>query len=391
MTPPRRRHGFGRTWWGAAWVRALETRARLDPNRLPRGRSYARSGAVDSLTAAPGEVVAAVWGRRRRPYDVRIRIRQFDAGEWDRLLDAVAAQVGHTAALLDGELPPEVLDDVTAAGLDLLPGPGDLQPRCSCPDWADPCKHSAAVCYLVADTLDADPFALLLLRGRAREEVLTALRARRAGGGGGPVAAEPTVDEGVPARLAYAVAARPPLPDVPLPPAAPGRPAPLVADPPPGAGVDPATLAALAADAAGRAHALALGEGDGGLGLDRDVDLARRAERLLGTPGFAGLARAAGLPGPQLLRRALAWRYGGAAGLATLTRSWRPDPEDLAEGRAALGPQARYWHNRVTSGAHQLRLGTDQRWHPYQRGAGDWDPAGPASADPVEAVDALRG
>jgi uncharacterized Zn finger protein len=178
--PRRRRRGFGLTWWGEAWVTALEQRARLDPNRLPRGRSYARGGTVGELTIAPGEVRAAVQGRRVRPYLVRVRVRVLDAGEWDRVLDAIAAQIGHAAALLDGELLPEVADDVRSAGTDLLPGPGELQPRCSCPDWADPCKHAAAVCYLVAGALDADPFSLLLLlRGCRRDEVLAGLRARR--------------------------------------------------------------------------------------------------------------------------------------------------------------------------------------------------------------------
>ncbi|MET0834114.1 MAG: SWIM zinc finger family protein, partial [Actinomycetota bacterium] len=143
---PRRRRGFGVTWWGEAWVTALEQRARLDPNRLPRGRSYARGGTVGELTIAPGEVRAAVQGRRARPYQVRMRVRVLDAAEWDRVLDAIATQIGHAAALLDGELLPEVADDVWGAGTDLLPGPGELQPRCSCPDWADPCKHAAAVC-----------------------------------------------------------------------------------------------------------------------------------------------------------------------------------------------------------------------------------------------------
>jgi uncharacterized Zn finger protein len=64
-------------------------------------------------------------------------------------------------------------------GLDLLPGPGEVQPRCSCPDWADPCKHAAAVCYLVADELDRDPFLLFLLRGKGRDELLAGVRQRR--------------------------------------------------------------------------------------------------------------------------------------------------------------------------------------------------------------------
>ena len=379
------RRGFGATWWGAAWVDALQGRASLDPNRLPRGRSYARSGAVGDLLVAPGEVRAAVQGSRARPYDVHVRVRQFDNAEWDRLLGIVAAQLGHTAALLDGELPPEILDDATAAGLDLLPGPGDLQPRCSCPDWADPCKHAAAVCFLVADVLDADPFALLLLRGRDRDTVLSALRSRR---GGGTAAAGPQRehDPGVQARQVYATVDRPALPMPALPPIRPGLPALLAADPPAGAGIDVQALTALAADAAHRAHQLLLGEGDGDLHLDRETDIARRAAALIGSPEFAELAGRVALNGRDLLGRALAWQYGGPHGVRVLTDQWQPTDDALSEGRATLGIGARARDNRLTAGDRQLRFGADGRWYPYVRKAGRWDPAGPAAVDPVEAL-----
>ncbi len=163
---------FGRTWWGRAWVDALENRARLDPNRLPRGRTYARQERVSTLRVDAGEVTAFVRGGRPGRYRVLVRVRTFDDDEWDRLVAAIAGRAGHAAALLDGELDPEVAVDARDAGVDLLPGPGDLRPRCSCPDWADPCKHAAAVCYLVADVLDDDPFALFHVRGRTREALL---------------------------------------------------------------------------------------------------------------------------------------------------------------------------------------------------------------------------
>jgi hypothetical protein len=390
------RRGFGKTWWGDAWVGALEGRARLDPNRLPRGRGYARSGAVLEVGVEPGVVHASVQGSRRDPYDVTVRVRMFDDDEWDRVLAAVAAQVGRAAALLDGELPPAVAADVEAAGLDLLPGPGELQPRCSCPDWADPCKHAAAVCYLVADVLDADPFALLLLRGRRREEVLAALRSRRgavpvAGSAGGLVGARGSGagDSGVPAGAAFDPAAtRPALPAPPLPPARPGHPATLAFDPPTGHGVTVSSLAGLAADAAARAHALVLGDdvaaGSGGaaaLELTVDEDLARRAAAVFGTPAVLALAARAGVPGPVLTRRALAWRAGGRAGLGVLEDSWQPAPDALANGLAALGPGARRRGNRVTNRDRQLRLGTDGLWYPFAHTASGWDPAGSPSDD----------
>ncbi len=380
------RRPFGTSWWGAAWVEALEQRAQLDPNRLPRGRAYARTGAVGTLALEPGEVLADVQGSRRSPYKVRVRVRQFDEAEWGRLLDALAAEIGHTAALLDGELPSGVADDVRSVGLDLLPGPGELQARCSCPDWADPCKHAAAVCYLVADALDADPFGVLLLRGRGREQVLAGLRSRRYSDKLAPAPAlsiEPEPDEGVSAREAWSRTPGP-LPTVPPPPRRVGRPSVLAADPPPDAGVDLGALHALASDAAARALALLHGATSSGLELTMEQDLARRAAALLaegegGTSTFAlsELARRADMPGRELIRRAIAFRDGDTEGLAVLDEVWDPGPTPLATGRAMLGPGAAARHNRVTLGERQLRLGRDGRWYPFRKvGAGRWSPDG---------------
>jgi uncharacterized Zn finger protein len=388
------RRGFGATWWGRAWVEALEQRARLDPNRLPRGRGYARSGAVGELAISPGEIRAAVQGSRRTPYTVQVRVRPFGSAEWERVLDVVAGQLGHTAALLDGELPPEVVDDVAAAGLDLLPGPGEVGPRCSCPDWADPCKHAAAVCYLVADALDADPFKLLLLRGQSKDEVLAGLRSRRrAAAGASPDGVQPATDDrGVLARSAYAAtSAGPPrlLPLPPLPPHRPGHPAAVRTDPPAGSPVDRAALVALAEDAASRAWALAVGVGDGGLSLDHDSDIARRAAARLGTPELRALAPRADLPVRELTRWAIAWREGGADGLAALRGSWQPEPAELAEGRAALsaaGGAVVIRGNRVTAGDVQLRLDQDGLWYRFVRSSRGWDLDAPPDPDPAALV-----
>jgi uncharacterized Zn finger protein len=405
---------FGRTWWGRAWVDALEQRARLDPNRLPRGRTYARGGAVGELVLAAGEVRAQVQGRRRRPYDVRVRVRPFDDDEWDRVLAAISAQLGHAAALLDGELPPEAAEDVAAAGLDLLPGAGEVGPRCNCPDDADPCKHSAAVCYLVADTLDADPFVLLLLRGRSREQVLAGLRSRRRSQlpdrlGTSDSSATPSAapggaadgDDGVDARTA--LAATPPsgsIPIPPLPPKRPGSPAALPVDPPSWRAGLREDLLALAADAAARAWEVAVGlDRDARLSLDPDADLARRADRALGTPAFAALAAQSGIGVRELASRALAWRYGGTAGLDLLHADWEPGTEvagatELLRAarealREAAGRPARTTRNRVTAGRLQLRMGRDLCWYPYARSDSGWEPAGPPQPDPARAAEPL--
>ncbi len=402
--------GFGRTWWGRAWVEALEQRARLDPNRLPRGRGYARDGAVGDLVLAPGEARAQVQGRKVAPYDVRVRVRRFTDDEWNRVLDAIVAQLGRAAALLDGDLPPEVAADVTAAGLDLLPVGGEVGPRCTCPDEADPCKHSAAVCYLVADALDADPFTLLVLRGRTRDEVLAGLRSRRRGEEPSRTEAaeadavssrSPGPDPGVDARAA--LAGPPPSGPLPAPPAPsrqPGHPAALPVDPPAGRAGLRADLLTLAADAAARAWELAVGlSPDGGLGLDADADLARRAERTLGTPAFSTLADRSGINGRELARWGLAWRHGGANGLETFRADWNPVDEVAGAGellkaaRAALrdatGTAAEIAGNRLTGGRLQLRLGRDFLWYPYARSDGDWEPAGPPQPDPGSALTLL--
>ncbi|HLI14616.1 MAG TPA: SWIM zinc finger family protein [Acidimicrobiales bacterium] len=378
------RRPFGASWWGAAWVSALEGRARLDPNRLPRGRTYARSGAVGPLSLAPGLVAAEVQGSRERPYEVRVRVRTFTEGEWRTVLDALAAEIGHAAALLEGELPPAVGEDVRSVGLDLLPGPGELQPRCSCPDWADPCKHAAAVCYLVADALDEDAFGVFLLRGLAREELLRALRARR-----GPARAPQRAPERAPSADGASVVARAawsrppqPLPELPPLPPRPGRPMLLVAEPPDGAAIDGAGLRELAADAARRALALARGVGSDELGSTLEEDLARRAvasledHARLGVLAPAALARRAGVRPDELVRWALAYRDGGREGLAALREAWDPDPRLVEAGRVLLGPGARRYRNRLTLGARQLRLGRDGRWYPFRKAGGRFEPDG---------------
>ena len=405
---PAARPEFGRTWWGRAWLEALEQRARLDPDRLPRGRDYARSGAVGELTLAPGEARARVQGRKTEPYEVRIRVRRFTDDEWDRVLAAISARLGHAAALLDGELPPEIARDAAAAGLDLLPGGGELGPRCSCPDDADPCKHSAAACYLITDALDTDPFALFLLRGRTRDQVLAGIRARRRGtvparasepGTEAGDHADAGADEGVDARTAFgAPESALPIPSVPLPPRRPGTPAALPVDPPPWRSGLREDLVELAADAASRAWEMAVGLSvDAGLSLDADADLARRAARALGTPAFGALAARSGVGERDLARHALAWRQGGLTGLDSLHAEWDPVADDpdaarlLTAARSALraktgAAQADIQRNRVTAGRLQLRLGRDLRWYPYARSDDGWEPSGTPEADPARAL-----
>jgi uncharacterized Zn finger protein len=172
---------FGKTWWAGRWIAALEQL--VDSARLARGRSYARSGQVVSLDVGRSGVSARVQGSRPKPYQVTMTFKVLSDAEWDKVTDAMAAQALYAARLLNGEMPEQIEEVFAAAGTTLFPARrGDLTTECSCPDYANPCKHVAAVHYLLGERFDADPFLIFELRGRSKEEIATALRARRAGG-----------------------------------------------------------------------------------------------------------------------------------------------------------------------------------------------------------------
>jgi len=169
-----KRGAFGRTWWAQRWIEALEVI--VDPGRLQRGRSYARSGHVLAAQEDGKGITARVRGSMRSPYDVRIELAHLSDTAWERLLGMLATRAAFAARLLNGEMPGN-LDDVCAeAGVDLFPESGDeLTTSCSCPDWSNPCKHVAAVHYVLAGRFDDDPFLLFRLRGRTQEQVMRAL------------------------------------------------------------------------------------------------------------------------------------------------------------------------------------------------------------------------
>jgi uncharacterized Zn finger protein len=175
-----RRGAFGKSWWASRWIAALERL--VNPSRLQRGRTYARAGQVESLDVTRDGVRAAVQGSRPKPYQVSIQFRKLSDADWERVVDAMAAEALYAARLLSGEMPEQIEDVFAAVGSSLLPATeGDMQTRCSCPDWANPCKHIAAVHYLLGERFDEDPFLMFLLRGRSQDEIVAALRARRSG------------------------------------------------------------------------------------------------------------------------------------------------------------------------------------------------------------------
>jgi uncharacterized Zn finger protein len=169
---------FGKTWWASKWLAALERL--VDPGRLTRGRSYARSGQVLNLDIKPGRVDSRVQGSRPSPYKVQVAIKPLSDEEWNRVADAMAQQAIFAAKLLSGEMPQDIEEAFAAAKVNLFPASkGDLQTECSCPDWSNPCKHIAAVYYLLGEQFDSDPFLLFRLRGKSKEEIIAMLRARR--------------------------------------------------------------------------------------------------------------------------------------------------------------------------------------------------------------------
>jgi uncharacterized Zn finger protein len=178
----------GGSWWSARFVDVLESFAL--GNRLARGRTAAKRGAVGALTVAPGLVTARVRGDRAEPYVARLALRPCPEIVWARVEIALAEQALFTARLLSGELPSDLEEVFADAGSSLFPrSAADLRMECDCTDWEMPCLHLAAVVFELAGRLDSDPFILLRWRGRDREALLTRLRVLRSDLGGADLSA----------------------------------------------------------------------------------------------------------------------------------------------------------------------------------------------------------
>lgn len=205
-----KRGAFGESWWAKRWIAVLES---FDIGaRLGRGRSYARGGQVLSIDITEGEVTARVQGSQPKPYDVTIEVKTLTAREWDRLVRVLSEQALFAAKLLAGEMPQDIEQIFSEAGLSLFPEESrDLLTDCSCPDWSNPCKHIAAVYYLLGEEFDRDPFLLFRLRGLGREELLK--RLSRAAPAPSPQPLSPEGEEGQ--RLRETAVPPEPLPDNP--------------------------------------------------------------------------------------------------------------------------------------------------------------------------------
>jgi uncharacterized Zn finger protein len=188
-----KRGAIGEQWWSRRFISVLESYGMS--GRLARGRSYARAGQVLDFELSQGKVTARVQGSRVRPYQVRIGVLPLTTAQWRRVQDRLASQALFRAKLLAGEMPREIEDVFGECGTPLFPrSAADLDMHCSCPDWEVPCKHLAAVCYVLAEEFDRDPFGMLAWRGQPRDELLAALRriqSGSAGAGGSGAARDP--------------------------------------------------------------------------------------------------------------------------------------------------------------------------------------------------------
>jgi len=194
-----KRGAFASSWWGARWVATLESFP--IGARLGRGRAYARKGQVLSLEIDKGKISAEVQGSRPRPYAVSVTIKPIAAAEWKRIARAASETLLVAAKLIAGEMPPEIEAVFAAVGVPLFPAAEkDLATRCSCPDWSNPCKHVAAVTYLLAEAFDRDPFLLFRLRGIERDRFIVLLGLGEPPGEAETVAAEAPAAEPITAR-----------------------------------------------------------------------------------------------------------------------------------------------------------------------------------------------
>jgi uncharacterized Zn finger protein len=170
-----KRGSIGEQWWSRRFIDVLESFG--IQSRLSRGRNYARSGQVLTLDIATGHVTATVQGSRVKPYRVKLTVDPLTTRQWRRVEEALAARAVFRARLLAGEMPAEIEEVFADCGTPLFPKSiKDLEMTCTCPDWEVPCKHLAAVCYVLAEAFDDDPFAMLAWRGKGRADLLAALR-----------------------------------------------------------------------------------------------------------------------------------------------------------------------------------------------------------------------
>ncbi len=167
-----------RTWWGKKYIEALE--GFIDPGRLSRGRSYANENRIKQYAMEGNRISAQIrgninpyFGVYKEPlYKTTIELKAIGEADWEEVIQQLGSQAAFVSRLLLNEVPDNIEEPFEALGLHLLPrSMKDLKTQCTCPDYANPCKHVAGLDYFLAAKLDQDPFLLFELRGLPRSEL----------------------------------------------------------------------------------------------------------------------------------------------------------------------------------------------------------------------------
>lgn len=165
----------GRTWWGRAWARSYEETV-LEADDLVAARALARSGRLGAVVVISGMASAVLDPGTASALIAQVRVRRLEEQQWSVFTTELEREAGFLAALESGELPAELVEHADESGVEIVPGPADLDSACDCDHWAQPCLHVLALLHQLTWVVDEDPYALLLLRGRSRDQLHDPLR-----------------------------------------------------------------------------------------------------------------------------------------------------------------------------------------------------------------------
>lgn len=384
--------------WSEAWADAIAAGVLGSNRNVGRGRGLAARGGVHSVEVEPGQLsgrVDVAGGEERLV--PQVGIRPMSDEQWRRLIDLIVEHGPLSAAVLTGELPFALHELSSDVGAPVMPEAEHTSVDCTCPEWSDTCVHAVALGFVLVDIVSADPWSLLLLRGRDRSDLIDAIRTLRADRAG--VEVTETSDEprepdlGVPAAAAHR---RTPtaLPTAAQIPRRPGEPVLWATAPPADSGLDLSELRSAAADAAVRAVEMLANTGVSGAQLSVEADIARRAHRLTSADDTGDmellreLAVRSGRSAEELETWALAWGQGGEEGFVMLTLRWEPAPPAMEPAVSVLGEPTRISRNVASKGSVQLRLDQDGCWWRFE--ADDrlgWILASGAFGEPGDALD----
>jgi len=165
---------FCKEWWGKQWIEIIESYNLGE--RLSRGRRYARSGQVLEIQFNPGNIRARVQGSRFTPYSVHLNLNIWSKSDWKEVIKYIKSKPLLLSQIISGKLPTNLDKDLLQLGVDLFPHKyKDFSTDCTCPDYSNPCKHIAAVFYIISESLDRNPFILFEIRGKDRDKLIKSL------------------------------------------------------------------------------------------------------------------------------------------------------------------------------------------------------------------------